>query len=301
MTVYWDPNTEELSIDKPYSYRDGSYIRGVSFEEGDELVNPRAYIWGHNSERGRAERIENTLLGRTFDTFITADKKIEHHFPTFLITYLNGKFRRVILWEEWGPLSHYQIRGVPYALCTIEEREIARIRREDRFPEYYTSRTELTVVDRERLNNAGEVKVPTVVLDRSVLLPERWIEESITYLIKGRIRIDSLAPANDSSFHWEFVYSDRGLEWFQRRENRQNPYENIVPQILVDTVVSVEGASRGLTLSQYAASIGGQVTSSGRLILPPRSEESLREDYEDYLEELAYANFDSDLYDHFTE
>ena len=69
----------------------------------------------------------------------------------------------------------------------------------------------------------------------------------------------------------------------------------------MDTGITVEEAQRQLTLLQYASSVGAQVTSLGRLILPPRTEESLREDYKDYLEELAYTNFDSDLYNHFTE
>ena len=183
--VYWDPDMEEISIDKSYSYCKGSYIWGAMFGEEDKLVVPGFYIWGERLDRGRNQRIEQTLIGSSFETFVTASRQVEHHFPTFLVMYLHGKLCQVTLWEEWGIIKHYQIREIPYLQTSCEEREAARIKREDCLLEYYTSRNSLTLVDRERLNGAGEILVPTVVLDRSVLQPESWIEESITYLIKG--------------------------------------------------------------------------------------------------------------------
>ena len=134
--VFWDPNTDELSIDPPYSYREGSYIRGVIFEESDELVIPGSFIWGDKLDKGRVQRLEQTLIGSSFETFVTADGQVEHQYPTFLITHLYGRFRRVKFWEDWGIVEHYQIRDIPYLQTSRNEREAARIRRENHLPEY---------------------------------------------------------------------------------------------------------------------------------------------------------------------
>ena len=108
-------------------------------------------------------------------------------------------------------IKHYQFREIPYTLCSWEERELARIKREDRLPEYYTGKTTLTITDKEGLNCEGELLVPTIILDRVVLLPESWIGEYITYRILGQICIDSFTPAHHPDFCWLFLESKRGI------------------------------------------------------------------------------------------
>lgn len=73
-----------------------------------------------------------------------------------------------------------------------------------------------------------------------------------------------------------------------------------IPRLVIDTGLTVEEATRRLQASISAYHKMACLSPSGRVILPPRTEESLQEDLERELLAWDGDDFEEDLYDQFT-